>query len=491
MNTTARLYMAMLVMLALASGMPILATGTAAQAPDPSLGIYQGPAWGHLLRWEPGTWQVAASSSEGGVDVLELRNDTTLVRLAAFEAFGGDPDQCLTDAAASIQAQSPQAFAQGRYDDGTLAEEHGDGYAYGAFLSGPGPDQVIQVECRTLMQGRAVLQLMSVIGGADYDAGAPDGMSLMNNVALPRGAFVTRPEGTDQADTQHSYRVLDTGAGLSLDVIAHDDAYADPALPALEPGTRWVAVDVMIENSGEMPIDIDAATITARDDRGTGYAPASWAWTQATGDPSVAVQAIAPDQAVAATLVYQVPSDAQVTSIACTCGSDPAVPVEIGNVAPDPRDVFPPPPYLPCSPYNWERPKIVVDPAGAERVTMTATWLVDREGIQLAIGVENSGAAPLTIAPEDLWIVADDHALSGTATLTWVIGDGGSATGPRELAAGERAVAVVAFTLDQRPFSGVQLYYVGPEAGQLQDVAWFCAGCGCGGGGRPKVVVGF
>jgi hypothetical protein len=467
------------------------APARADQVLDPALALYQSPTYGYMLRWTADAWQVTNTSSEGGLDVLEMQNETTVVQLAAYEGFGGDPDQCLTDAAGRVQAQYGQAFAPARYDDGTTAEEHGDGYAYGAFLSGPGPDYVVQVECRTLLQDRAVLQLTSVMASADYATSGNDGMSLIDTVALPRGAYVTQPDTERQLDVQNSYSDLDTGMYLSLAVTGHTDTYADASLPPPARGARWVAVDVSLENSGDVSVDIDALAITAFDDLGVSVQPAYYAWTQATGAPDASVQALAPDQSLAATLVYEVEVDRELISVTCACSGSPAVPVTMGQIAPDPRGVFPPAPNIPCSPMNWDAPKIIPDRTGAERVTMTATWLYDQEGVQILVGVENSGTAPITIAPEDLWIVVDDGAPYRLDSLTWESESGNVADGPRELAAGERAVARLAFTTDERPFSGIQLYYLGPDDGQLHDVAWFCVGCGCGGGGRPKVVLAY
>ena len=479
----------LLLMTSILSALPSAAS--ADQVLDPDVALYQSPTYGYVLRWGAEAWEVTTTSSEGGLDLLEMRNETTVVQLAGYDGFGGDPDQCLADAASRVQAQNTQAFAPARYDDGSAAEEHGDGYAYGAYLSGPGPDSVVQVECRTLIQGQAVLQLTSVMASADYADGGNDGMSLIGTVALPRGAYAVRPDPTAQLDVQNTYLQMDTGMFLTLKVTGSTDTYADASLPAPAAGSRWVAVDVSLENSGDVGIDIDALAISAFDDVGVATHPSYYMWTQATGDPNAAVQTLGPGASLAATLVYEVTAARQITTVTCACGPSPAVPVTIGQLLPDPREVFPDPPNLPCNLMSWDAPEIIVDRAAVERATMTATWLSDREGVQIALGVENSGTTSLTVAPDDLWIVVDDGTPYRLDTLAWESASGSATDGARELTAGEHAVAVLAFTIDERPRSGIRLYYLGPDDGQLHEIAWFCVGCGCGGGGRPKVVLAY
>lgn len=155
-------------------------------------GIYQSPSYGYLLRWDPENWQATEESTDDGVDLLTLESDVTIVTFAAHDAFEGDPKRCLSDASERLREQDFRSLEQAVYEeDGTSAEEYEEGYAYAAFLMVPDTDQrgaeyVVQIECRTLIQDAAVLEITSVVSSEDYASGADDGMYLIDNAALPR-----------------------------------------------------------------------------------------------------------------------------------------------------------------------------------------------------------------------------------------------------------------------------------------------------------------
>jgi hypothetical protein len=499
-HTIRLLYVCLTVLIVVAPGMPFLSNGVAAtQLLDPDQGLYQSPAYGYLLRWNPESWQETNASSGGEIDVLELRSATTLVRFAAFERFGGDPDRCLEDAAERFRRHDVHAFAQARYDDGTIAAERGDGHAYGGFLvvalaaDGHETEYVVQIECRTLLRDQAVLEVTSLVASMDYASGADDGMHLVDNIALPRHAYVVQPNVTQPIVTERTY----FGAGVTLDlrISGYTDnlaGRADATLPAPASGTRWAAAEVMIQNTGDNGVEIDAGRIVARDAHGTGVYPTYYEWTEATGPPEAAVQAIAPGQSGTATLYYEVATGVGMTAITCGCGPNPDIPIVIGYLQPDPYAVFPPPPSRGCNPLGWETPRIVVDRSGVERVTLTATQLSGGENVQILLAIENSGTEPLTLDVNDFSIVVDDTTPYRADAVTWDLASdaaGMSSADTREVAVGERVVARLAVVVDQKGPYNTQIYYLGPQDGQLHDLAWFCGACGCGGGGRPKIVV--
>jgi hypothetical protein len=464
----------------------------AAQTLDKDAGLYQGPTFGHLFRWNPEAWQVAEASSDDEADLLALESDVTHIQFAAYQAFDGDPERCLDDATARLQEQGPRSFTPAVYEDGTSAEEQGEGFAYGAFLVVPDTgtsdiEYVAQVECRTLIRDEAVLETTSFVASADYATGANDGMLLIDNLALPRGAFVTAPDTSRPLTDQRIYVSPDSDAMLEITIPGYDANVSDASLPDPGVGSRWVSIEVEVTNTGDEAGEVDVDRISISDQYGTVFHPSYFEWHQATGSLDEPRQTLTPGDSVAATLLYQLDDAAEIIRVECGCGADPDVPVFIAQLQRDPTFVYPPPPFSPCNPIGWDMPRIIEDQAGEEIATMTGTLWESGDTFQILLAIENSGADRLTIDTRDFLLTVSEKTSYGVDEVSWDLGADDARR--QRLAPGERTLALLSFTLDDEISYSTILYYLGPADDQRQEVAAIAVGGGCGGGGRPKILV--
>lgn len=462
-----------------------------AQVLDAERGLYRSPTFGYLLRWNPEAWQVADESSEDDVDLLELESDAASVQLAAYEAFGGDPDRCLSDAAGWLGEQGLRSFKPATYENGASAEEHADGQAYGAFLAVPDTgtrdtEYLVQVECRTLIQDVAVLEITSVVSSEDYANGASDGMQLVDNIALPRGAFVVAPDTFQGVSTERIYHSPNSDAFLEFSVSSHDTA-VDEGLPDPERGTHWVSVDVAVTNSGDGPGEVDVDRISVSDQYETVTYASLYAWQLATGSADEPVQSLEPGESVMVTLDFELAEGAEVLRVECDCGTDTDAPVVIAHLQADPYGVSPPPPFSGCNPYGWDTPAIVVDQSGKEFATMTGTLWESGDTFALLVAIENAGADRVTIDTRDFRLAVNEDTSYRVDKVSWDLGPEEGRR--RRLAPGEQTLALFTFTIAEELSFSTSLYYLGPDGGQRQEVASIGVGGGCGGGGRPKILV--
>lgn len=495
-RSTALVHLLVTVLMCLPSLMPVF-SGRAASTQvldGGDEGIYQSPSYGYLLRWDPENWQATEESTDDGVDLLTLESDVTIVTFAAHDAFEGDPKRCLSDASERLREQDFHSLEPAVYEeDGTSAEEYGAGHAYAAFLIVPDTGQrrteyVIQIECRTLIQDAAVLEITSVISSEDYANGADDGMYLIDNTSLPRGAYVTSPDELRPVRTERTYVDSDADVMLDISVPSYDDDFTDVTLPLPDQGTRWVSVEVEIHNTGGAEVEIDVNTISVADQFGVVAYPAYYEWSEATGNGDEPRQSLVPGDAVAMTLVYEMVTDAEVVTVTCGCGPDPDIPIEIARLQPDPNGVFPPPPMHGCNDLGWDRPSIIVDPSGREVATMTGTlWRSDHR-FEFLVAIENSGEERMTIDSRDFVLVANETTSYRVEDVTWDLSSDDDVR--NRLAVGDLTLALLSFDIDETTSFSTQLYFRGPQDDQRHAVASNCIGCGCGGGGRPKIRVG-
>lgn len=493
LRSTVLLRTLMMVTLAVSLTTPLLPVQAAsAQVLGPDSGLYRSPSYGYLMRWDPEQWQVV-ESSENGRDLLELESETTFVRFSAYDGFDGDPQQCLADASQRLQESDLRSFERGVYEDGRSAEELGDGYAYGAFLIVPRTDQagteyVVQIECRTLIQDEAVLEITSVVSSAAYANGADDGTLLIDNVALPRGAYVIQPDVQQLSPTQRTYMNSDADVMLEFSITDHDEAVSDDQLPRPQRGTQWVSVDVQVENTGGSRAEIDATGMPGIDQYGHVIYPTYYLWTEASGDLDRPVQVLEPGDLARMALYYEVDKDTELIAVECMCGPDPDIPITLAPFRPQPYSVFPPPPFHGCNPLGWVGPKILADQSGTEIATVSGTFWGTRGDFQILLAIENSGPDRLTVDSRDFWLVVNESTSYYVDEVTWDLGSDDARR--QRVATGEQTLALLSFSIDEEVSLSTQLYYLGPEEDQRQDVASIGVGGGCGGGGRPKIIVG-
>lgn len=161
--------------------------------PDPEEGVegntYTSPTYGFTLEWDPDVWEVNVELSRSrDRDTLTLSpiDLTGYVYVEAYEAYEGDPADCLEGSAAEITEDDASEDVEPFEDeDGEPVEGEVDGIAFAAYtLTSDGTDAAGYFDCQTLVEGEAVLafSLLVVIddAGAAFEALADlrDGLDL-------------------------------------------------------------------------------------------------------------------------------------------------------------------------------------------------------------------------------------------------------------------------------------------------------------------------
>jgi hypothetical protein len=481
------------------------AMAAALQPVYPELGLYQSPTFGYLLRWDTGRWSVDEESSAGGLDHLVLAGDGGTVQFDAYEGFGGDTDACLADAADRVSGLEWVANMEAaQYEDGTPTEYHLDGRAYSAFMvagtasDGRATDYVVQIECRTLIHGSAVLQMIHIVPAEDYAAAASTGdfelpylaVDLMASVALPRAAFWL-PSFEDLASSfspVSEYQYFSQAASQALATVrmaAADDAVADPALGDPDPGTHWAALTLAFDNAASEPLTVDVSGVVVTDQYGFRAEPVSVAWEgeadAGLGEP----RSLDPGQSANVTLLYALPDGSLISGAECACLPDiESFVASIASLQPRAGWLSPDSTYGGDCLATWKRSVVLFGLGGEELATFTASSLgFDASGsLKVLLAVENSGTRTATVDPSMLSVFTPSQGFVAPSAVSWPASGGGQSL---DLAPGERPAVIVTFPVssDAAPFE--LIYAPGPD----QSI-WLATLHGaCGAGARPVIWV--
>lgn len=245
---------------------------------------YVSPDWGYVVRWYGDEWRVDDQSSDDGFDSLWLSNDDGVI--AGFQGgqeYAGDAAACLDDLIAGIE-QYP-----GAVDPVVVVDEEGaqqivrDPWLSWVVLLVGLPtgeetvDQVVYLDCQTLVPGEAVLSRMLAGVAASFDQ--HDRRFDVLNVALPRSALVVDPRsgllGPGMADGQmpRPFPAEFVCAGFPrIGQLLVDASSAELGMMTVLDGEALTRV-IAIENTSDAPLTIDPAAFVVGFQSFDGSAP--------------------------------------------------------------------------------------------------------------------------------------------------------------------------------------------------------------------------
>lgn len=416
-------------------------------------GYYESPTFGYLIRLDAAKWRVAEERSDANGDHLLLSGPAGLVAFDGYTGFRGDPEACLTAEESRVASdRGVTNLAVATDDNGNPAEMHASGWAYRIFTlratdaSGTRTAMALTIDCRTLVPGKAVLEVRHYVPLAAYTNAVVDADTLMHAVVLPRRSVEARsPSAILFYPTPNMTYTVDSSDVGTIAVTALDEAPRTD-LPAPAPaGTHWVAATIAFRSTGPVPLEADAGAPYVVDQYGVVTDSAYYRWESATGDPNAQIQTLAAGSEAIAVGWFAVANGARVAAIECTCfpslGQGTRIITSfrprLGETGPLDFD------YYGCLHYP-RAPEIVYGPDGTERGLVTAAEFVvfpDRTGSRLTLAVENTGGTPWAFDPRN--VVVWGQGDSWPSEAAW---NGGPATGAaRTLEPGERGLVTLTF----------------------------------------------
>jgi hypothetical protein len=151
---------------------------------------YTGPTYGHTVTWDDEVWDVEEEVTAAEYDGLQLGTPRSTVYIEGYAGFGGDEAECLADAALEVRDRpgvSEVAPASNRTPP-VPADAAGAAvlYIYTQELDDETGVEVVEyIECRTLVEGEAVLEITLQVASRFYSAELPLVRDLLATVALP------------------------------------------------------------------------------------------------------------------------------------------------------------------------------------------------------------------------------------------------------------------------------------------------------------------
>lgn len=230
---------------------------------------YVSPTWGYVVRWYGDEWRVDEQSSESGFDSLWLSNDEgTIVGIQGGQEYAGDAAACLDDLIAGIE-QYPGAVDPVIVEDeeGTQQIARDPWLSWVVLLVGlpagdQTVDQVVYLDCQTLVPGEAVLSRMLAGVAAGFDQDDPRFDVL--NVALPRSALVVDPRsgmlgpGTMGGQTPRPFPEFVCAGFPRIGQLLVDAGGDELGMMTVLDGAELTRV-IAIENTSTAPLTIDPA----------------------------------------------------------------------------------------------------------------------------------------------------------------------------------------------------------------------------------------
>jgi len=450
---------------------------------------YIGPNWGFSLAWDPTDWQVAEESSDSGRDYLELVTAIDRLTIEGYAGFDGDATACLDNQVESVSAdrrvsrlelvpdpsgsgdpfesrESYRAFAQYSYDFTT-----DEGTFWTAWF----------IECHTLKLGEAVLVFSHVAYAQHYDEGHEPCCpfdSILTSLTLPRGAWERVRDASDSKVEQPIEFQDGEVSVLRFVARAGDDGNGPPPN-----GYRFVAVTVRFSNTGQEAIYANAVAIYLRDQYDILSWYSSYRWDDAPGDGVPHYQLLDPGASATATVFFQVPDDAIISSVHCTCFSDPGFVEEPIYVLNNRVGAL-------SSATFYLSPSTFVDRQGQERAMFTVLETIgSRPDIKYPVHIENTGARPFLVDPEAFILHAfstfsSDVIVSNIADYQWELAPGDHADSVQELAPGEHAVLYLTFAPADESTEHELAFVAGSD--QVVPIRKVFNSVG-GGYGRPRI----
>ncbi len=183
---------------------------------------YVGPTFGFRITWDEDLWSVEEEANDADYDGIQLGTDRTSVFLEGYTGFRGDTDACLADAAQQLEDNDKISdFRRAKGVDvpetGSTSDAASQLYRYTVELDDGGTADVLEyIECRTLVEDKAVLEITARVGADYYEDELPAVSDLLTNLRIP-GAKNTKSAGdaTSEAGEATASGTFDPGDGLA------------------------------------------------------------------------------------------------------------------------------------------------------------------------------------------------------------------------------------------------------------------------------------
>ena len=161
--------------------------------------LYTNPTWGYTIRWHSDRWDVVHDITGDDFNVLGLSDDDgNFVVFTGLRNYAGDAAACLDDMRAGAFAD-PDNPDQPTVEPEILFEWSDEHQAYIHLRSTASgaeqpSDDVLYLECQTLIPGEAVFQRFYSAPADVFDRSFDDVVDLLESVHLPASAWLPEDE---------------------------------------------------------------------------------------------------------------------------------------------------------------------------------------------------------------------------------------------------------------------------------------------------------
>ena len=231
---------------------------------DAGGGSYVSPTWGYKLIWDDRIWAEEEESSQDGFDQLVLRSEAASVILRGYGGWSGDPDACLEGIAAINEDRDDVvAFEPAQ---GVAPPESPPGAAGGLFRveveigDGETGEFYQYEECRTLVEGLAVVQLSLIVAVDRYEEALPQFEDLAAGLEVPELAPANEEdEDEDEGDEDEDEGDEDEDEGDEGDEDEGDEASEEEDERSSDGEEDGGDDDVYVSPTFDWSIEWDAA----------------------------------------------------------------------------------------------------------------------------------------------------------------------------------------------------------------------------------------
>jgi hypothetical protein len=179
---------------------------TETQVPDPEAGIdgntYTSPAYGFTIEWDEDVWSPDITAGRfPGRDtlVLDFVDISGYVYIEAYDAYDGDPDECLEGSAAEVlESANAENVAPYEDEDGKVVGGEEDDIVFAAYtLELNGDEVAAYFDCRTLIEDEAVLAVSMVTLEKDFEHARAELDDLLATLAFDEVQETVTPAGDE------------------------------------------------------------------------------------------------------------------------------------------------------------------------------------------------------------------------------------------------------------------------------------------------------
>ncbi len=237
--------------------------------------LYVSPTYGYELEWDEDVWELDEDSSNRRDTLVLFETDaTSYVYVEGYEAYDGDPDDCLEGSADEILGADAVSDVELMEDeDGDVIEGEADGVVFAAYTyefetDDGAQDRASYFTCQTLVEDEAVLAFSFVGLLAEVEDDLPLWLELFDGLTLSDNADDEDDQADDEAaddeESDDSDRDDDAGSGDGVTAATYGGGPSrggeqpGPA-PADEPEVIWTF------ETGDDFVGATAVTVSAGD----------------------------------------------------------------------------------------------------------------------------------------------------------------------------------------------------------------------------------